>query len=228
MTNQDDQWHIQHHDGKSHGPYSLNQLIEGVKHGNVTVETLVAHPVHTGGKWVVTTRLPALAAMLGTQQAGPPRPSRSPKPPFVKTSERPQYRHGMKVPRTLTEACFAIFDFRFNSFITPWIVRIQWALFVAFILGFFALVLFNLTLGPAIEWIAGEIPDPRSSRSPSAWRLVLPEFLTGWLARLFAMSTFAGVCAAALLYVRLILESVIVFFRISEDLSAIREGAESS
>ena len=47
--------------------------------------------------------------------------------PIVRT-----YREqGYPVPKTFVDACIALFDFRFRSFVTPWIVKILWALSVS-------------------------------------------------------------------------------------------------
>ena len=232
MNGQEDQWYIQHHDGQTHGPYSLGDLIEGARLGNVTAETLVAHHSYTQGKWIAASRVRDLAAVFRPQQKGLPgveAPKQAkPNQLSIKTKPKKTHHHGMKVPNTCVDACFAIFDFRFRYFITPWIVRIQWALFVTFVLGLLALVIFNVTVSPLLDSLTdGAEPSRRQMPPIPSWQFSPPEFLRGPASKAFALFFFVGACAAALLYVRLILESVIVFFRIAEDLSAVREVADS-
>lgn len=248
MSTANDQWYIRHFDGVVHGPYSLDSLVDGARADNVAADSVVMHAQHTKGQWIQASQVQRILTAMNAANGEPSIQPRASRPKAasnkvgagaspgaevnVKAVRRSYGRRDMIVPKSLTEAFFALFDFRFKYFITPWIVRMQWALFVSFVLGAIAIVLFTFVISPLMELMpesrgvspAAEVAP--ATRSRPTWEFNPPALLRNQAARVFAICSFLGACAAALLYVRLLLESVIVFFRIAEDLTAVREIAE--
>lgn len=143
----------------------------------------------------------------------------------------------MIVPPTLGAAFFAIFDFRFRYFVTPWIVRAQWAIFVSIVLMLMALVLFGTVVSPILDFVASNMPEgatggsspspdwstPTGRSSGPSWTQDIFKFVGSSIGKAFGLVAFFGTCVASMLYVRLLLESVIVFFRIAEDMSSVSD-----
>ncbi|QDT02215.1 hypothetical protein K227x_05870 [Rubripirellula lacrimiformis] len=255
-------WFLRHNDGEVHGPFTLQQLIDAALVGSVAFDTEVMSERHTSGRWILASRIKQIAAAMASMNV-PQAPPAEPRPAgnresdgqpdvdsfHVKTVDRPRHAP-MIVPSTIGAAFFAIFDFRFRYYITPWIIRIQWAVFVTAVVLLMAIVTFTTIVAPFAESLSSNLPDTASSRasrdntdagsrSSSAWapQPPSPSVLPGWiggvgkfvaskLGQAAVLLFFFGGCIASLLYVRLILESAIVFFRIAEDIANVHDIAK--
>lgn len=255
-------WYLRHNDGNIHGPFSLEQLIRAAAQGNVAADTEVRHQKHTQNRWILASRIRQIAGAMSSAAPHEPPPiddgpktvqppagwPRDPQPAEQSTADKPdkfaieavprhQSRRQMIVPATLGAAFFAIFDFRFRYFVTPWIVRAQWAIFVSVMLMLMALVLFGTVISPLIDSVSSTVssgdtdsfsplpgwsPPSRRSSGPS-WTADAFSFVGSAIGKAFGLFTFFAFCAASMLYVRMLLESVIVFFRIAEDMSSVND-----
>lgn len=116
----------------------------------------------------------------------------------------------------------AILDWRFEYYLTPWIIRILW---VMFLLLAFVMLLLN-TLG--LTW--GLLPDfssapaaahfGRGYEEPSA--PMLPPWLTVRVLKVFFYTVSVIGSVIAVLVTRMILELMIVVFRIAEDIGTLK------
>jgi hypothetical protein len=143
------------------------------------------------------------------------------------------------VPEDLVSALLAFFDFRFRYFVTPWIVRGLYALFVAIM--FLSAALFCMGLladgvATGMKAVFGsdsissrqqtpfggfEVDSPASSKS-SGGSFSVTELLGSVLSvSVLCLSLFVF----PLLSFRMICEAVILFFRIAEDTGDIRKLA---
>lgn len=146
-------------------------------------------------------------------------------------------RDAFIVPETLGAAMLAIFDFRFRYYITPWIIKISWCVCVIFATIALTLFAIGLLIRPALRSISSgdsggreieiNISEsqgfPQSSTSTGGWEFDPPsEFLmNSW--RVFTFVVVVIGYGFILLYLRMLLETLIVVFHIATDMSAVRE-----
>jgi hypothetical protein len=248
-------WYLRHYDGKEHGPFSLEQLIEAAKAGNIASDSEVSHAKHTKGQWVNANRVKLIGAALAGNVApeSPPieqggqQESENVAFPEINSVEARRHprrqRMKLEVPSTLGAAFFAVFDFRFRYFVTPWIIRVFWGLTVFVMLAFLLLMVFVTVLSPAYHLMASAMPDAVSTEAndylperglpyerPAAfdgpgWTRSIAKFVRGGVARVFGLAFLIVSAAATLLWIRLVLETSIVLFRMAEDLSETKEFA---
>jgi hypothetical protein len=115
----------------------------------------------------------------------------------------------------------AIFDWKFEYYLTPWIVRIVWIIFLASTFSIFLISAFTLVVSLLPEFSSAVPASPwRPHESPS------PDFLPSWLAlRLVKVVLFAAYTVwttMGILMMRMILEMIIVVFRIAEDIGVLK------
>jgi len=260
MTNETPAWHLRHFDGVEHGPYMFASIIDAAAQGNVADDTEVRHPVHTNGEWIKAKRIKKIAESCSSSVEAPPSEDAtafdSTPPPmpdvnaddFVKVApkQRSNHRKKMIVPETFWKAFLALFDFRFQYYVTPWIIKIYWAGCVAFAVVLFAILFFSLLISPTVDAMsnaADSVPsswqdnDRDSPAETPAWESEperSPKWEFNWNPFRLIGVQFARILVAfglliwgafVLLLIRLTLESMIVFFRIAEDLSEIRNQA---
>jgi hypothetical protein len=122
-----------------------------------------------------------------------------------------------------------IFDWKFEKYLTPWIVRITWiaVLVITTLWLFFVMVSFILSFLPDVVASA-----PPGSFGPSPRFPPSPRFETGlagnawlWLTvfRIIAAATTFVSTIIGLLWIRVLLEGAIVIFHIAKTLASIDE-----
>ncbi|MEI8373942.1 MAG: DUF4282 domain-containing protein [Planctomycetota bacterium] len=160
--------------------------------------------------------------------------ARLPDQPPASSWEQPEIelpsdiKTGTSSPRSTTKlgkspaSWLAILDWRFEYYLTPWIIRILW---VMFLLLAFGMLLLN-TLG--LAW--GLMPDfsntpatphyGRGFEEPSA--PMLPIWLTARVAKIFFFIASVVGSVIGVLVTRMVLELMIVVFRIAEDIGSLK------
>ena len=119
----------------------------------------------------------------------------------------------------------AMFDWRFEYYLTPWIIRIMWITFLVLMIG---MVIMN-TIGVAWSMLpeASTAPSPRSQphwgdapTPPSG--PAFPDWLTVRVAKiiLYVVSIVGAVFTVVV--TRMILELLMVVFRIAEDIGVLK------
>lgn len=124
------------------------------------------------------------------------------------------------VPKTFVDAIVALFDFRFRRFVTPWIIKILWALCVTLI----ALSVLKLTYESLLQPMMSEPSnaDPSNAGSGEGWVLEPLEGQSFLESRFLHYVVAVGIAGVTLLCVRVVLESAIVLFRVATDLGQMR------
>lgn len=138
---------------------------------------------------------------------------------------------------TAATSWFDLFDFKFEKYLTPWIIRLTWAVALVVSAVWLAMLLFGVvwTLIPSaaeanlsqtqlraeqeLTSPGLEAPETESPRSRLKWRpLKLPPQVV--LATAMALTTIIAIMVC-LLWVRVFLETVIVVFNIATTLKDI-------
>ena len=127
---------------------------------------------------------------------------------------------------TSPESVLDIFDWKFKKYLTPWILRITWAIVLCVAPLFIAVQLLQI-IGiwlPAVNWSADARPDvdvrvPQGTSEP-----LLPWWFQVRVAQsVWQISSIAGT-AIAMLWIRVLLELAIVLFNIATTLTSIESG----
>lgn len=234
-----DDWYLRHRDRIEHGPYSPADLAAAAAQGNITVETEVRHAVHTQNKWVKALRVRFVAEAL------PKPPKTTPSDEFRELESLGDQQRNTRlrrmsnrptIPSTWLGAFAAIFDFRFRYFVTPYIIRVTWAIVVA-------VLAFQVTLSGlgTIALIVGELHDSDESaviarpRIPQVDNIPSPVFAPSPVLeklerfRLHVIIYVGTIVATILfgLWVRIGLEFTMAIVRGAEDLHALRDLFEN-
>lgn len=121
------------------------------------------------------------------------------------------------VPKRFFDAALALFDFRFRYFITPWIVKILWAVAVTAALLWLMRLTYDLWIQPSVD-----APGPRVDDGTPGWEF---EPLAGqslFQSRGFVYAINSGGAFLLLLCLRVVMESLVVFFRVSSDIAELK------
>ncbi len=248
MSNGGQDWYLRHRDQVEHGPFELATLVDAARRGDIAEDTEVRHEKHTRGTWVLATRVSAISKAMPTnlQPISPPAlpdqaPEIRPEPSVFIRSEAPAVveprssRQSMKVPKNLTSAFFAIFDFRFRYFITPWIVRIQWMICVVTGILILGVGSFAMVVSPLLEssptqytpgFNGGDYTPPRLQQPRSTTSSWISKAWNSGAAHAMGYIAFVASVLSWLLILRLLLEFVIVFFRIAEDMGDVKSSLD--
>jgi hypothetical protein len=147
----------------------------------------------------------------------------------IAASARRAFRAGIRRRFRPATSWFDLFDWKFEKYLTPWVVRATW---IAYVIQAFLAVLVI-----AIFTLWAWLPEPKSaarsprtttnyedrptSRSTSSYQM--PDWLT---ARILSTAVaLAAICAIliGLLWIRVLLETAIVLFNIAITLNSIDE-----
>ena len=119
----------------------------------------------------------------------------------------------------------ALFDWRFEYYLTPWIIRFLWIAFLLITAVLFLLNTFGL--------IAGLLPDLSSSPAQPNWGggnepggFALPSWLTVRFVKILLYVMYIIGSIIGILVTRMILEMIIVVFRIAEDIGTLKRNSE--
>lgn len=193
--------------GNPYGPVSADELRELAGSGRLKPQDLVRGANRSD--WVRASQVKDLFP-----PAAPPPPTPPPFPedvapqsPFAPSNDSeqwPSYRRAVQDRFQPATSVLHIFDWRFEKYLTPWIVRITWIVF---------LVSFALTL----LWIAYFIVAIVAGGNPLGGGLGLLNI--SLVAIAFSLATYTIGIAATMMWVRVVLEMIIVVFNIATTLS---------
>lgn len=230
------QWYYSNQ-GKQLGPVPTERLKQLAASGQLQPSDMVwkegmaqwAEASHVKGLFPAVQAPPAAAPPPESQAPAPPwaawngsgnGPTVNPAP-VVNTSPSPVQSKFRALRKTPT-SWLALFDWRFEYYLTPWIIRFFWIAFLAITV---LVLLFN-TLG--LAW--GLMPDVASTPAKSNFGGGFHEpsgpALPGWLTLRFAKVVLYVISVIGsifgVLITRVILEMMIVVFRIAEDIGLLK------
>ncbi|MDB4621534.1 DUF4282 domain-containing protein [Rubripirellula sp.] len=122
----------------------------------------------------------------------------------------------LSVPRTLPDAFFALFDFRFRFFITPWIIKILWAIGITIALLMVLRLGYDNLISPNLSV---EVDPEQDNRS---WQFEPLEGKPFFSFPAVRYLMFVLVIFCSVLMLRVICEACIVMFRIAGNLTEIK------
>lgn len=123
------------------------------------------------------------------------------------------------VPKTFVDALLALFDFRFRSFITPWIVKIVWAICVAAAMLSAVKLGYDMFVEPSVGETVTYSASPGWQFDPLAGQT----FWQSALVRFFLAMLGVGMLLIA---VRVVCEGAIVFFHVANSVSDLKQLAQ--
>ena len=135
---------------------------------------------------------------------------------FAAANSKPSFTTSSKNVSGFIDAFFALFDWRFKRYLTPWVVRVTWIVFLALV----AMWLLTICLGVVISLFPFDSPAPANRRFPQFDK---PEssglpLYARYIAGLITMVTTS---ILGVLWVRVILELVVVRFNMAESLRSL-------
>lgn len=125
--------------------------------------------------------------------------------------------HAFPVPKTFVEALLTLFDFRFQRFVTPWIIQLTWVLAVVFaICAVTGLAYMNL-IQPNVE-----VPTEAPSPDRGSWEFDPLAGQSLWNSGFFRFGVGLFWLGSILLATRVACEGAIVFFRVAIDVRELK------
>ncbi len=121
------------------------------------------------------------------------------------------------VPKHSHQAALAFFDFRFRYFVTPWIIKILWSITVTVTLLWLAVITYSLWVQPSMD-----APGPRTVDGVSSWEFTPLANQSFFQTNLFSYLLLSGITVLLVLLARVVLEFMIVFFRIATDIAELK------
>ncbi|WP_186774811.1 DUF4282 domain-containing protein [Allorhodopirellula solitaria] len=240
---------LKHHDGEIHGPYTMPALVDAAKVGSVAEDSEVMHEMHTRGQWVAVGLIRPIA--LAIEEFHKNIPPSVDSPPhafefnedgspggFVQASANQHMRKSdfrPSIPTTFLDACWGLIDFRFQTYVTPWIIRVYWVFAIiltvlSLIFGAASVVTYPFRDGsPRFSNSSPQLSIPQNRDFDSIYgdsnrELEQPDEagnLVGGVIHYIVSIAFAIIF---LISIRLVLETGIVVFCIAEDVRAVREN----
>jgi hypothetical protein len=208
-----------------HGPWQSVGTVKGlvVKSDRAKKDTAeVLTQQEPGGSAPASTR----SIPNGGQSSTESLPSRSQSLASAAQAIRSQFESVKRSHFTSPESVLDIFDWKFKKYLTPWILRITWAIVLCIAPLFIAVQLLQI-IGiwlPDLSWAADARPDvnvrvPQGTSGP-----LLPWWFQVRVARsVWQVASIAGT-AIAMLWIRVFLEIAIVLFNIATTLTSIESG----
>jgi hypothetical protein len=237
-------WEVLAEDNQVYGPYLLEEVLEYIQVGRIAATTVLRHPVETSGQPLWANAIPLLTKHFSPLGNTPPRPAaalgdraahRTP-PAEGRFSFEAALRQVKTASSKLGDATakfrsrdpdrpaymliIDLLDPTFRYYLTPLIIKIQWGAIVGGVLLMLVLYLVAEYTPESLREILFYGLRPTDLFSPSRPNeLVLKFFRT-----VFTVILSVGV----LLWARVVLESVIVIFDISNSLKSIDSKAGES
>ncbi len=189
---------------------------------NCNARITMAHPL-AASSVPLPPAVPAMPAME--------RESTSDRSTGQRASSRSRPSSRRRSPRlsTPSTSLLDLFDFKFEKYLTPWIIRITWGL----VLGCAAMWIMAIGLGIVATWMpestqARERPEARERPNATRLEFIAPNAEAPIWLRKRLITTVAGItgCIAviiAVLWIRVSLETVIVVFNMAKSLASIDE-----
>jgi hypothetical protein len=138
-------------------------------------------------------------------------------PSLQPASLRSLHGNAFPVPKTFFDALLALFDFRFQRFVTPWIIQFLWATTVLLAILCAATLAYTMLIGPTMP-----SPDEMSATDRGSWQfdpLAGRSFLQSDFFR-FTLALFS--LSLILLGIRVLCEGAIIFFRVAIDIRELK------
>jgi hypothetical protein len=121
------------------------------------------------------------------------------------------------VPKTFLDAVQTLLvDFRFQRFVTPWIVEIVWAMSLAVAILSTAKLAYDMFIQSSMS-----APDPTAAGGN--WEFEPLAGHSGLLIRILIFATWGALTTLVILCLRVAGELIIVFFRTSGDVVELRK-----
>ena len=128
---------------------------------------------------------------------------------------------GFPVPKTFFSALQTLLtDFRFRRFTTPWIVKILWALALLAAILVLLSVTYHLLVQPSMS-----APGPRTAEGE--WEFTPLAGQSFFELPIFTLAIWLLAVMVAILCLRMTLELVVIFFRVSGSLAEMRKHLQS-
>lgn len=146
--------------------------------------------------------------------------------PLGELNLRGTYRSAAQRTFQESKSPLDLLDWKFEKYLTPWIVRITWiaVLVIATLWLFFVGISLVLSLLPEIAASSPQMPSPRYSPTPRfETGLTDSPWLWRMVARIFVAVTSFVSTIIGLLWIRVLLEGAIVIFNIAKTLASIDE-----
>jgi len=164
------------------------------------------------------------SAPYRTTRANEPATSSEPEPTAPTKPAKPTqnvriYNQTFPVPKRFLDAAMALFDFRFRYFITPWIIKILWGLTVAAALIWFTRLTYDLWIQPSMD-----APGPRPPEGATGWEFEPLAGQSFFQSRGFVFAFQSGIILLWMLLARVVMETIIVFFRVASDISELKRS----
>ena len=205
------------------GQWMSAKSLKGLIWPNVSPPTPPTPPPNEGVSWAPSNQRSDFQSETTTNDSGVEwSPPENMEPlDFAHSS----YRTGRKLGKT-PKNLFAIFDWKFEYYLTPWIIRIIWVIFVAFTILSLVVMTFGL--------VSSMLPDTQASSpspsSPSNWggghvsprESFLPDWLSYRLLKIIVYVFSVAMLIIVVLITRVVLEMMIVLFRIAEDIGVLK------
>jgi hypothetical protein len=126
------------------------------------------------------------------------------------------------VPRTFLDAVQTLFlDFRFRRFITPWIVKILWAISLLLAILSIAKLGYDFFIQPSMS-------TPSEGAGRGNWQFGPINEQPLLVMRILIFAIWASIASIVVLCIRVICEMIIVVFLASGDLSELRKLLKQS
>ena len=124
------------------------------------------------------------------------------------------------VPKTLFDAFLAIFDFRFRTFITPWIVKIVWALCVVAATMSAVKLGYDMFLEPSLDaYPTASSSDPGWQFDPLAGQALWQSSSVRFILELLGIGLL-------LIALRVVCEGAILFFYVANRVNDLQQFAQ--
>ncbi len=216
------EWRMRNQDGIEYGPYNWEHLLQFAKEGRIALTSELKNSIATNGNWIRAQRITVIAALIASQTPPTSTVAVQSTIPTDTTLENSLFeaigQAGRRKPFSAnsdnSNSFFDIFDWSFKRYAAPWVIRVLWLVFV--VVWFLSLVfgiVFNISVIVTGSWteLSGETPERVAYTIPF---LVLIMFLGIAFQLLF------------LLIVRIIFESFIAIFDISNSLKRIAASSK--
>jgi hypothetical protein len=225
-------WSILSPDGKEYGPFQANIIAEYVRQRRITSLFKLKHPSRTKGNWVMVTEFPELVALFPPTELVDETSSQLNASPEINQPVDLSSLRRRRQAQTNDEGgifgniLLGIVDVQFNHYVTPSIVRFTWVVFLisVFVVTFFGvfLVLSTPPTAASVDATPGRQLQPgQDQRNPSLVTQSFAQvFASGYLPTICVISLLVG-GFLAILWVRVLLESIIVQFDISNNVKNI-------
>ena len=237
-----DAWYLKTEEGEDFGPINRREMETWLAEGRLTSECQLLRQGSEQWQWA-TDVFPQLATPQGSAADSTPLPrpilfaDEAPEYPHIDSSQstgRPasvhsRFRQSVRQRFRPSTSWLDLFDWKFEKYLTPWIVRATWVVCVALAALWLSLIVFATVwaMVPDIESNSSERPNV-PFEGPEFRAPTLPRWLTARVASVLGGITLACSVILGVLWLRVLLETVIVLFNIATTLTSIDQKIQQS